>query len=85
MGGQPSKTVGFSTHEKAVIERLRDARLSDDDYVEVDPNAEKNALERGARNPEELSLSLVESWQTSILKDPKNRSARLMTLCFAHT
>lgn len=73
MGGQASKPSGMSLHEKAVVERLRDVQL-DDDYVEVDASAEKGGV-RVHRKAEGLPLGLVESWQKSILNDPKNRLA----------
>ena len=61
----------MSPHEKAVVQRLREVQL-EDDYVEVEASAEKGPA-RLHRQPEGLPLSLVESWQTTILKDPKNR------------
>lgn len=71
MGGQASKPSGMSLHEKAVVDRLRDVQL-EDDYVEVDASAEKGGA-RIHREAEGLPLTLVESWQKSILNDPKNR------------
>lgn len=73
MGAQPSKTLDVSMSEKAVMDRLRNVQLDDEDYVEVDSGSEKRGLGGADRSPEGLSLSLVTSWQTSILDDPKNR------------
>jgi hypothetical protein len=61
----------MSLHEKAVVERLRDVQL-EDDYVEVERSNEKGDV-RLHREPEGLPLTLVESWQKTILGDPKNR------------
>ncbi|KAK0390830.1 hypothetical protein NLU13_0333 [Sarocladium strictum] len=73
MGGQPSKPSAMSLHEKAVVDRLREVQL-DDDFVEVEASNEKGSV-RLHRQAEGLPLAVVESWQRTILNDPKNRLA----------
>lgn len=76
MGGQPSKPVEPSAHEKVVIQRLRDLQVHDDHvpgYVEVEYAAEKDAALKRYREAEGLPVKVLESWQTDILKNPKNK------------
>lgn len=61
----------MSLHEKAVVDRLREVQL-DDDFVEVETSNEKGSV-RLHRQAEGLPLAVVESWQRTILNDPKNR------------
>jgi bleomycin hydrolase len=71
MGAQPSKPT---LHEKAVIERLRSLQLQEDDeYVEISSDAEKGAIGPLTREAEGLPVHVLESWQSAILKDPKNK------------
>lgn len=72
MGGQTSKPSEPTTHEKAVIERLRSLHL-EDDYVEVTGDVEKGTLAPLMRPAEDLPIHVLESWRESILKDPKNK------------
>jgi bleomycin hydrolase len=71
MGAQPSKPT---LHEKAVFERLHSLQMQDDEeFVEISSNAEKAPLEPLIRDAQGLSIDVLESWQASILKDPKNK------------
>ena len=85
MGAQQSKSVPITPeagmHEKAVLERLRSLRVDADDdaddYVHV--GDEKNAAATiydavSDREPEGLAVEVLESWQSKLLRDPKNRS-----------
>lgn len=81
MGAQQSKptvTPEVVMHEKAVLERLRSLRLDEEDgYVCI--GDEKRAATAVAcdaasnREPEGLAVHLLESWQSKLLNDPKNR------------
>jgi bleomycin hydrolase len=71
MGAQPSKPT---LHEKAVMERLRSLQLQEDDeYVEITGDAEKRVVGPLTREAQGLSVHVLESWQSAILKDPKNK------------
>ena len=72
MGAQPSKPAEATIHEKAVIERLRSLQV-EDDYVEVNSDAEKAVLGPLMREAEGLPVHVLEAWQDTILKDPKNK------------
>lgn len=75
MGAQQSKTEP-TLHEKAVLERLQNLQVQDqDDYVEVTSGAEKASLGPLIRDAEGLPLHVLESWQAAIIKDPKNKLA----------
>ncbi|CAM1502240.1 Fc.00g042240.m01.CDS01 [Cosmosporella sp. VM-42] len=74
MGGQPSKPAEATIHEKAVIERLRSLQV-EDDYVEVSSDVEKTALGPLMREAEGLPIYVLQAWQDTILKDPKNKLA----------
>ena len=74
-------------HEKAVLERLRslsmDAREDDvDGYVHIGDENNATAATAAAygvtsdREPERLAVEVLESWQSKLLQDPKNRSVR---------
>lgn len=56
------------------MERLRNLQV-EDDYVEVESSAEKGSYGTLLRESEGLSISVLESWQHSVLSDPKNKSA----------
>lgn len=86
MGSSTSKPT---VAERVIISRLqaldleKKHRSNEDGFVEVDefecdggPLNEKtlNALRR---SPTKLDVSQLEDWQTRLLKDPKNRYARL--------
>lgn len=79
MGGQQSTPAVRSAHEKAVMERLKNLRMEEeDDYIEISGAQEKQAhisqpllCQSGA-----LPVSVLEAWQSAVLKDPKNRYAR---------
>ncbi|KAH7019182.1 peptidase C1B, bleomycin hydrolase [Ilyonectria destructans] len=73
MGGQPSKPVEPTMHEKAVIERLRSLQVQDD-FVEVASDSEKS-LGPLVREAQGLPVHVLESWQADFLKDPKNKLA----------
>lgn len=76
MGGQQSTPAGRAAHEKAVIKRLEQLRVEEqDDYVEITGAQEKQAcgFDKALRKPEGLPVSVLESWQSAVLKDPKNR------------
>ena len=68
-------------HEKAVLERLRSLRVDtdeeDDGYVCIgDEKRGATAVACDAasdREPEGLAVHLLESWQSKLLNDPKNR------------
>lgn len=64
-------------HEKAVLERIRSLRVDDDaeeNYVHV--YSEKGLHDITSNwEPEGLAVTLVESWQSKLLQDPKNRLA----------
>lgn len=80
MGGQQSSPAVRSAHEKAVIERLKNLRVEEnDDFVEITAVEEKRAqgFDRVARQAEGLPVSTLEAWQSAALKDPKNRYALL--------
>jgi bleomycin hydrolase len=71
MGAQPSKPT---LHEKAVLERLHSLQIQEDEeYIEISSDAEKTPLGPLVRDAQGLSLHVLESWQASILKDPKNK------------
>lgn len=73
MGAQQSKAEP-TLHEKAVIERLQDLQVQDqDDYVEVTGDAEKAPIGPLIRDAEGLPVHVLESWQAAIIKDPKNK------------
>jgi bleomycin hydrolase len=73
MGAQQSKTEP-TLHEKAVLERLQNLQVQDqDDYVEVISDAEKSSIGPLIRDAEGLPLHVLESWQAAIIKDPKNK------------
>lgn len=62
-------------HEKAVLERIRSLQVDDDaeeNYVHV--YSEKGLHDITSNwEPEGLAVTLVESWQSKLLQDPKNR------------
>lgn len=76
MGAYQSKV---SVQEKVVIDRLRALQVEgggDEDYVCVSKEAAPPVSEKtvvGSRQPEALSVPLVEKWQDTLLSDPKNR------------
>lgn len=83
MGSYQSKPTAA---ERAIIDRLRALDLekrqaaNDDGYVEVDefePSDSLNEKTLGARalrlSPTTLDVSQLESWQSRLLEDPKNR------------
>ena len=71
MGAQPSKPT---LHEKAVFECLHNLQMQDDEeFIEISNNAEKPPLEPLIRDAQGLSIDVLESWQASVLKDPKNK------------
>lgn len=71
MGAQSSKPT---LNEKAVLDRLHSLQLQDDDeYVEISSDSEKAPLGPLVRDAQGLSVHVLESWQASILKDPKNK------------
>ncbi|KAF7559353.1 hypothetical protein G7046_g4796 [Stylonectria norvegica] len=74
MGGQPSKPADITVHEKAVLERLRSLQV-EDDYVEIESGAEKLSLEPFVREAGGLPVHVLQAWQDSVLKDPKNKLA----------
>lgn len=67
-------------HEKAVLERIR-ALHTDDDFDEesyVSVHHEKPLRDMAfEREPEGLAVSTLESWQSKLLQDPKNRSVNI--------
>ncbi|EEY15695.1 cysteine proteinase [Verticillium alfalfae VaMs.102] len=74
----------LSTHDtadKALVDRLEglQVRSTSNDFVHVSKDgsqSEKQALSRLVhREPEGISVKLVEDWQSTFLKDPKNRLA----------
>ncbi|RYP62744.1 hypothetical protein DL771_009589 [Monosporascus sp. 5C6A] len=79
--GAPQSKVAPETamHEKAVLERIQSLQIEDtdsgDNYVYVD--SEKGPIHNIAsdRQPEGLAIRLLESWQSKLLQDPKNRLA----------
>ncbi|KAH6894158.1 peptidase C1B, bleomycin hydrolase [Thelonectria olida] len=74
MGADQSKLVEPTMHEKAVLERLRTLQM-EDDYVEVTSDSEKATVGSLMREAEGLPVPVLQSWQTDILKDPKNKLA----------
>ncbi|KAI5464559.1 peptidase C1B, bleomycin hydrolase [Mariannaea sp. PMI_226] len=75
MGGQQSKPNEITLNEKAVLGRLRDLQVQDDEYIEVVSDAEKPHLGPLIRDAEGLPVPVLQSWQADILKDPKNKLA----------
>ena len=76
MGSQQSTPANRAAHERAVVERLKQLRIEEqDDYVEITSAQEKQAcgFDKTLRQPEGLPVSVLESWQSAVLKDPKNR------------
>ncbi|KAG7128250.1 Cysteine proteinase 1 like [Verticillium longisporum] len=74
----------LSTHDaadKALVDRLEglQVRSTSNDFIHVSKDgsqSEKQALSRLIhREPEGISVKLVEDWQSTFLKDPKNRLA----------
>ncbi|KAH8662007.1 peptidase C1-like family protein [Xylariales sp. PMI_506] len=79
MGGSPSKmTAEMAAHEKALLERLRSYHISEDgseeDFVHVEDEKVGSAVLL-SRESEGLAVGLLDSWQTKLLEDPKNRLA----------
>lgn len=74
MGGQPSKTELTAAHEKAVLNRLRDMRMEDDE-VDTGYADEKSNAGQLFREAQGLPVHVLESWQSVILSDPKNKLA----------
>ena len=72
MGGQPSKTELTAAHEKAVLDRLRDVSIEDDE-VESSCASEKTMPGQLFREAEGLPIHVLESWQSVVLSDPKNK------------
>jgi bleomycin hydrolase len=72
MGADQSKLVEPTMHEKAVLERLRTLQIQDD-YVQVTSDSEKTPLGPLVRDAEGLPVPVLQSWQTDVLKDPKNK------------
>lgn len=85
MGNSQSKVPSDAAmHDKALLDRLRSMQLekkeaADEEYVHVecfekshDSNTE-DISKLKSRSPKGLSVSEVEKWQDSLLKDPKNR------------
>ncbi|KAK0729923.1 peptidase C1B, bleomycin hydrolase [Lasiosphaeris hirsuta] len=83
MGSYQSKLpADVSTHEKAVIERLRALQLenkqdADEEYIYVSSDRinEKTRDLAKSRQPEAVSVSVITKWQDTLLSDPKNRLA----------
>ncbi|KAK5991005.1 Bleomycin hydrolase [Cladobotryum mycophilum] len=76
MGGQQSKNAAAIAHEKAVLERLRNLSLEDDEeFVEINGDSEKAAYVPILRQPEGIPVSALEIWLDNVLKDPKNKLA----------
>ncbi|KAH7175525.1 peptidase C1B, bleomycin hydrolase [Dactylonectria macrodidyma] len=73
MGGQPSKPVEPTSHEKAVVERLRSLQMQDGH--EVNGDAEKASFGPLVREAKGLPINVLQSWQADFLKDPKNKLA----------
>lgn len=83
MGGNPSRPAEAAAHDRAVLERLRNLQV-EDDYVEVDGHGEKAPFGTLLREAQGLPVHVLESWQSSILKDPKNKSVSPPTSSWAH-
>lgn len=83
MGSYQSKVSSETAlHEKAVLERLRSYHINEDvtedDFVHV--GGEKAVRDgRLVRSPEGLPVELLSSWQSKVLKDPKNRCGLLLS------
>lgn len=76
MGSYQSKiTPEAALHEKAVLERLRSFEIKDEDSEDefVHVGSEKRGDVRLVRNAEGLSIGQLDSWQSRVLHDPKNR------------
>lgn len=88
MGNSQSRpSPGEVAQEKALLERLRTLQLDrqggwDEDYVYVGDKKQSDQMNekspvvsepREPREPEGLSVSEAERWQTELLRDPKNR------------
>ncbi|KAI6778201.1 uncharacterized protein J7T54_000010 [Emericellopsis cladophorae] len=73
MGGAQSTSNGPTAHEKTVVDRLQNMRVEDDGYVEITDEKNGNILREW--KPQGLELQTLESWQSAILEDPKNRLA----------
>jgi bleomycin hydrolase len=69
MGGQPSRMQLASAHEKAVVDRLHDLSMEDEEFDE------KTLDGHALRNAEGLPINVLKSWQSDILSDPKNKLA----------
>ncbi|KAG8671616.1 bleomycin hydrolase [Fusarium poae] len=73
MGAQSSKPT---LHEKAVLDRLLSLQIQDDEeFVEISSDPEKALMGSLVRDAQGLSVHVLQSWQASILKDPKNKLA----------
>ena len=72
MGSQQSKTQQAAANEKAAHERPRTLNF-ENDMVQVNDKNEKGDLRRLDWKAEALPVSAVTSWQTDMLKNPKNR------------
>ncbi|KAF4124715.1 hypothetical protein GMORB2_5381 [Geosmithia morbida] len=73
MGGQQqSKPIVASEHEKA---RMRAMRAQEDEYEYIEVGDEKDGRLVTERQAQGLPVSVLETWKTNVLKDPKNRLA----------
>lgn len=82
MGSYQSKVSPETAwHEKAVLERLRSSHIDDDmtedDFIHVGGGEKAGRDGRLVRSPEGLPVELLSSWQSKVLKDPKNRCGLL--------
>ena len=80
MGSQQSKqSSAAALHEKAVLQRLQSLQLDklagEEDYVHVENEKTAGSGIYVLRGAEGLNISAVEEWQSTLLKDPKNRCA----------
>lgn len=80
MGSQQSKPVTYTDEKiQLITERLKALPTSspdymDDDYVQVSKANEKNCTGLKAyRESTSMSVSVVERWQETLLREPKNR------------
>lgn len=69
MGAQPSKPEAAS--DKELLQRLGELQVRNEDEHH-DSGSEKRGI-IVHREPEGLPVQVLQSWQSSFLKDPKNR------------
>lgn len=75
MGAQPSRPGELYNQEKVVVHRFQTLNMDNDnesDYVEVSPNEKGQPIQLN-RQPEGLAVHVLQSWQSKIMKDSKNR------------